>query len=159
VLAAAVVSSSVLVPVLAGCGGASPDDGGAVVTPLDGGEPVALADFDGVVLVNVWATWCPPCRAEMPALQQVADAYDASGTGVRVVGVNEGDDADSVRAFMDEVGVRFEQYLDPDAAVTSDLGIAGLPASLVLVDGEVVASHNGALDADGFRALVDEATR
>ena len=103
--------------------------------------------------MNLWATWCGPCRAEMPAFQTVSTEID----DVRFVGVNQGDAGDAATEFLDEVGVDFDQYLDPDGALTNALRVAGLPATFVIdADGTIVEVHNGALDEDGIRALVAE---
>jgi cytochrome c biogenesis protein CcmG/thiol:disulfide interchange protein DsbE len=89
----------------------------------------------------------------MPAFQEVSTEYD----DVRFVGVNQGDAGDAAAEFLDEVGVTFDQYLDPNGELTNALRVTGLPATFVIdADGTVVDVHNGALDPDGIRALVAE---
>ena len=138
---------------LAACGSGG---GGASALPsidlvaLETGAEVDAASIDGPAIVNLWATWCAPCRAEMPAFEQVSTEFD----GVRFVGVNQGDDGDAAAEFLDEVGVTFDQYLDPTGELTDALSVVGLPATFVIdADGVVVEVHSGALDADGIREL------
>jgi len=121
------------------------------LTELDSGAIVDASDIGGPAIVNLWATWCGPCRAEMPAFQEVSTEFD----DVRFVGVNQGDAGDAALEFLDEVGVSFDQYLDPTGELTDALRVSGLPATFVIgANGEVVEVHNGALDADGIRELV-----
>lgn len=123
------------------------------LTDLETGELVGADAIDGPAIVNLWATWCGPCRTEMPAFQEVSTEFD----DVRFVGVNQGDAGDAAAEFLDEVGVTFDQYLDPNGELTNALRVAGLPATFVIdADGVVVEVHNGALDPDGIRALVAE---
>lgn len=123
------------------------------LTDLATGRLVGADAIEGPAIVNLWATWCGPCRTEMPAFQQVSTEYD----DVRFVGVNQGDAGDAAAEFLDEVGVTFDQYLDPNGDLTNALRVAGLPATFVIdADGVVVEVHNGALDPDGIRALVTE---
>lgn len=82
------------------------------------GAPVQLADLRGqVVLINVWATWCPPCRAEMPAIQAVYEQL--RGRGFTVLAVNVREDADQVRSFMAQHGLTFPALLDSNGAVSA----------------------------------------
>jgi peroxiredoxin len=82
------------------------------------GAPVQLADLRGqVVLINVWATWCPPCRAEMPAIQAVYGQLRDQGFTVLAVNVRE--DADQVRSFMTQHGLTFPALLDSNGAVSA----------------------------------------
>jgi thiol-disulfide isomerase/thioredoxin len=127
----------------------------ATLQSADGGESLELGQLRGPVLVNLWATWCIPCRAELPALQAVAD--DAT-TGVAVIGINVGDDAASIAEYLDELSVTFPNYVDPNGVVQTEFAIAGLPATIAVnADGEAVEVHQGTLDEDGFRDLADQA--
>ncbi len=103
------------------------------------GNPVHLADFAGrTVLVNLWATWCVPCRAEMPALDQLE--ADLGGKGFQVVAINlDTKNVERAPAFLNEVGAsHIAFYSDPTLGVLNDMkkrGLAiGLPTTL-LVDG------------------------
>lgn len=98
------------------------------------GRPVQLSDHRGrVVLVNFWATWCSPCREEMPLLQEYY--LDHKDQGFVLVGVNVSGRPEEVAAFVEEAGYLFPIWLDPPGNVLIDLGVNGLPASL-LVDEE-----------------------
>jgi peroxiredoxin len=100
---------------------------------LDGSQ-VSLSDFrDHVVLVNFWATWCAPCRIEMPSLQ---DRYDRfQGQGFVVLAVNDEEPAGVVQAYVDELGLTFPTLLDPDGAVQQLYAVRGYPSSY-LIDGD-----------------------
>ena len=140
---------------LAGCGGSEGSAASGlpaveITSVADGATTVQADALRGPALVNLWATWCGPCRAEMPAFQAVAgDLGD-----VHVLGINEGDTGDKASSFLTDVGVTFDQYLDPDGAISAELRISGLPATIVLdADGKVVSIHSGALDEQGIRDL------
>jgi thiol-disulfide isomerase/thioredoxin len=159
-LAFALAAGSIAASTIVGsaCGGSdensdTPSIPSVELTDLRTGAPVDASTIVGPAVVNLWATWCGPCRKEMPAFQQVSTEL----TDVQFVGVNQGDAGDAASAFLDEVGVTFDQYLDPNGELTNSLEVAGLPATfLVDADGTVIEVHNGALDADGIRALVAE---
>ncbi len=100
------------------------------------GQTVSSADLVGQPFVlNFWATWCPPCRAEMPALQTVGQAFD--GRGVRVLAVNQAEDSDQVTAFMRSLGLSLPVLLDQDAAVSQLYRVRSLPTTF-FVDREGV---------------------
>lgn len=84
-----------------------------------------------VVLVNVWATWCPPCRAEMPALQQLADAYAADSVLVLGLSVDRGPAA-KVDAFLAERGITYPVAIVDDDVIQAFGGVRGYPTSLLL---------------------------
>jgi len=140
---------------VAGCGS---DGGGADALPaaelvsLADGSSSSAADLDGPAVVNLWATWCGPCRKELPAFQQV---HEELGDTVRFIGVNQGDGSDAVTDYLAEVGVDFDQYLDEDGALSDGLRITGLPATaFVAADGSLVEVHSGQLSADELRDLI-----
>lgn len=92
------------------------------------GTPVTLAELRGqVVLINVWATWCPPCRAEMPAIQAAYERYEREG--FTVLAVNVGEDPATVTAYMDEVGLSFPAPLDRDGSVSMAYRVTAMPSS------------------------------
>jgi thiol-disulfide isomerase/thioredoxin len=109
------------------------------------GSPASLADHDGRALVlNLWATWCAPCRAEMPSLQRLADAFAAEELAVIAVSVD--DDLNLVREFLLRHAIRFAVYADrAQPSVRSLLGVTAYPTTwLVRRDGriaEVVAGE------------------
>ena len=109
------------------------------VLPDMDGEQHALRDYHGkVVLLNFWATWCPPCRREMPALEQL---YQQLGEqGLVVLAINQWEDPDHVFAYTGELNVfpSFPILFDPDSSVSEEYGVKGLPTSFLLdQDGQV----------------------
>lgn len=97
------------------------------------GRPHRLADYRGHwVLVNFWATWCPPCRKEMPSLEQLYQTY--RGRGLRVLAINQWEDADHVFSYMGELNVfpEFPILFDPESRVSEDWGVRGLPTSFIV---------------------------
>ena len=103
-------------------------------TSLHDGSPVALSDYLGsTLLVNLWATWCHPCRTETPYLQSVYERY--RGRGLRILGVSVDLPADSaaVVEFVEEMGVEYDIALDPEATSRDAFLARGLPTS-VLID-------------------------
>jgi cytochrome c biogenesis protein CcmG, thiol:disulfide interchange protein DsbE len=93
-----------------------------------------------VVLVNVWATWCAPCRVEMPALQQLADAYAADSVVVLGLSVDRGP-ASEVDAFLAERNITYPVAIVDDRTVAAFGGVRGYPTSLVL-DRDGVVRHS-----------------
>ncbi len=95
------------------------------------GETISLADLRGqAVLLNFWATWCPPCRAEMPAIQGVYQKYQDQGLAVLAVDVGEGDA--QVTAFVDEQGLTFPILMDRDAAVSNRYQVRAMPSTFFI---------------------------
>jgi len=127
------------------------------VTSLDATQTVNLADIDGPAVINLWATWCAPCRREMPEFQSV---HEERGSAIRFVGVNVGDDAEEALAFVDEVGVTYDQFSDPDGLVSTALSTSVMPVTIVVdADGVIVERHLGALDVAGLDEAIDQALR
>lgn len=95
------------------------------------GEPAALSDYLGqVVLVNNWATWCPPCRAEMPELLAYYQAH--ANEGFVLIAIDAGEPASAVQAFVDEFGLTFPVWLDPEMAALTAFQNPNLPSSYVI---------------------------
>lgn len=107
------------------------------------GKTVNLSDFLGqVVLINAWATWCPPCKAEMPYLNAFYQAHQTDG--FVILAINAGDPVGVTAAFANEKNLAFPVLLDPDKTLLSSLGINGLPTSILLDrKGVVKAIHFG----------------
>jgi thiol-disulfide isomerase/thioredoxin len=125
-----------------------------VLNGLDGVQH-ALSDYSGqVVLVNLWATWCPPCQAEMPILQ---DFFNNHGNdGFSVLAVEDGDPIADVRSFVSQYGLTFPIWLDPSHQATDRAFKAiNLPSSYV-VDraGEVRLVWFGAISAANLEKYV-----
>ena len=98
------------------------------------GSHLALADVAGkVVVLNVWASWCEPCRTESPVLARLARQLAAQG--VRFVGINELDTTSSATTFVATAGVAYPQLVDPDGAILRQLPLLpqkGIPSTLIL---------------------------
>lgn len=101
------------------------------------GETQSLADFQGkVVLVNNWATWCPPCKAEMPSLKAFHDAH--AEEGFTVIAVEAGDSFEEVLTFAKSLELSFPIWLDPNGASLKAIGNGSLPNSYVIDTGGTV---------------------
>lgn len=97
---------------------------------LDGNE-VSLTDFQGeVVLLNNWATWCPPCREEMPEFKAYYDKY--KDQGFQIVAVEAGEPEDEVRNFVEQFGLDFVILLDPENKSLITFQHSSLPNSFVI---------------------------
>ncbi|MEW5889479.1 MAG: redoxin family protein [Pseudomonadota bacterium] len=96
------------------------------------GRALSLADFRGkVVLLNIWATWCVPCRKEMPALDRLQK--ELGGPAFEVVAVSIDQDANLVREFYLKYGIKsLALYIDPTTSITSTLGTIGIPTTLLV---------------------------
>ncbi len=96
------------------------------------GATHSLADYRGqVVLVNLWATWCPPCKAEMPTLQAYHDKY--ADQGFTVIAINDGDPTPDVIQFVKDYQLTFPVWLDPTYIATEDaFKTMNLPSSFVI---------------------------
>ena len=100
-----------------------------------------------VVLVNFWATWCGPCREEMPRLQALYDKYRASG--FVLLGVNIDDNPDTALATARKLGVSFPVLLDTDKKVSKLYDLATMPSTVLIDrDGHVRYLHRGYRDGD-----------
>ncbi len=113
------------------------------------GRAVTTGQYAGqALLVNVWATWCAPCRKEMPALERVARAHQDAQ--LRVIGVSIDDDEHVVRELLLQLGVTFPNYLDPGADVAKRaLMLTSYPQTfLVGQDGKLLARVEGARQWD-----------
>lgn len=94
---------------------------------------VTLQDFRGsVIILNFWASWCPPCRAEMPAFQKVFDSHKDDGLVVIGVNTTYQDDAQEARLFAIERGVQFPVVYDLDNSASRDYLIQALPTTFFI---------------------------
>ncbi|HEX2375051.1 MAG TPA: TlpA disulfide reductase family protein [Actinomycetota bacterium] len=160
---------------LAACsGGGSDGSGGATATtaaaPL-GAQPLVArnqaqfqADLDAlkgrVVVVNFWASWCVPCRQEMPALEEVSQGYAEAGKPVTVIGVDASDVRSEAAKFLAEVGVTYPTVYDQQGlrgGVAANWSVTGLPQTwFVARDGSRAGRIGGRLTVDDLRSKVDE---
>jgi cytochrome c-type biogenesis protein len=97
------------------------------------GATVSLSDFRGeVVLLNVWATWCTPCRWETPFLQTLHEAHAPRGLTLLGLSVDAAGAREQVRSFTEEEGVGYRILLDPEQSVMDAYGVLGLPATFLI---------------------------
>lgn len=117
-----------------------------------------LAASDRPVVLNVWASWCIPCRSEAPLLRQ---AQAESGDRVRFVGVSVRDEQDAARAFVAEFGLtNLEHYFDASGSVPADLGAVGVPHTFFFAPGgDLVFHHAGVIDEGALALQIDELLR
>jgi cytochrome c biogenesis protein CcmG, thiol:disulfide interchange protein DsbE len=118
------------------------------------GRTTTLAELgDRPMVVNFFASWCPPCRVEMPDLERV---HQEVGPQVRMVGVNVDYDTTTWRSFVAQSGVTYETVYEPQQDLLRAVGGRGMPTT-ILVDGEgeVAYVHTGLLDADRLLELLD----
>lgn len=121
------------------------------------GETVSLADLKGnVVFIDFWATWCPPCRISLPAVERLHADYQ--GKPVRVVGVSVDEDIEALRAFVKKKGTPYPVLMDSDWAVASAYGADGIPHFVVVDrDGRLVDQWSGFAPgfSDDWRKTID----
>lgn len=142
---------------LAACGGDAPSDDAPETralpaleaTTLDG-DSVSLAGLRGeVVLLNVWATWCVPCRQEAPELEALHQRYGDGDLRVVGVTVDHRGAEDQIRRFIDRYGMTYDIWWDPDGRVIDEFGAVGVPLTVLLDrEGRVAWRHLGAFNAD-----------
>ena len=107
-----------------------------------------LRDYKGKpVIVNFWATWCPPCREEMPSMERAWQKIESEG--IAMIGINVGEDFDTVFGFTADIEVSFPLLLDLDGEVTGRWPIRGLPTTYILnPNGEIVYRMIGSREWD-----------
>ncbi|MET8356852.1 redoxin family protein [Micromonospora sp. NPDC005171] len=118
-----------------------------------GGAPVVMREVAGPAVINVWASWCPPCRKELPAFQRLSER--AAGQ-LQVIGVNSRDSRSGAQSIGEDFGVRFPMLVDQGEALQRELKRNAIPLTLfVAADGQVRhIDASGALDDDKLAKLV-----
>ncbi|MCB4823078.1 TlpA family protein disulfide reductase [Roseicella aerolata] len=114
------------------------------------GRPLGPADFRGrIVLLNIWATWCVPCREEMPALDRLQAELGSPDFEVVALSIDRGG-ADAVRAFYEQIGIaNLAVFLDRPNASSRALGVVGIPTTLLIDrDGREIGRAIGPLEWD-----------
>lgn len=157
------LAALVVAALMATACGSSGDDAaaGADVLPgvdierLDGTATISLADIEGPAVINLWATWCAPCRREIPDFEAV---HQARGDEIRFVGINIGEDSGRANEFLVDVGATYDQFLDREGYVVTELRTTTMPVTIVLDrNGAIVERHLGPLDQDGLNQAIDNA--
>jgi peroxiredoxin len=120
------------------------------------GNPVQLSDFTGQpVIINFWATWCGPCRVEMPELEAAYQKYQADG--LVILALDQQEPAEDVALFFDELGLSFTAVLDNEGTISELYGVANVLPTTFFINraGEVTAIHRGPMtesQIDGYLA-------
>lgn len=123
------------------------------------GDPVSLRDNDGKpAIINVWASWCPPCKDEMPHLQK---AFEKHGDQVQfhMVNLTNRDSLDKMDAFLQEEAFTFPILLDEEGVTEKELQILGIPNTFFLDDqGKIIHHIAGYMDQKTVQRIMDELT-
>lgn len=122
---------------------------------LMGGGELDSAGLRGrVVLLDFWASWCPPCRDEAPVLAQVYDEY--RDHGVEFVGFNLWDNAGDAGLFLQQEGHEYPNGVDEEGRIAISYGVRGIPEKFFLNrEGHIVRKFSGPMDADLLRQILD----
>lgn len=155
---AALVASFALLAAACSSAAVPTDDVPALPATDAAAMTALLAASDRPVVLNVWASWCIPCRSEAPLLRQAQAQF---GERVRFVGVATRDDQDAARAFVAEFGLTgIENFLDSGGTVPGGLGAAGVPHTFFFAaGGTLVYHHAGAIDEGALALQIDELLR
>jgi thiol-disulfide isomerase/thioredoxin len=133
--------------------------GDFTLTDMDGAQH-RLSDYRGkVVLVNFWATWCPPCRKEMPSLERLYQHF--KGRSFMVLAINQWETVDHVFSYMGDLNVfpEFPILFDRESKVSEDFGVRGLPTSFIVdTEGRIIYKAVGGREFDhpGIMKLIEE---
>ena len=121
-----------------------------------------LADYRGhVVLLNIWATWCGPCEAEMPSMQLLHESYADSGLRIVAVSVDEPGSEEIIRAFVDRHDLTFEILHDPEKQITKTYRTTGYPESFVIGRDGIIRrkTYHQDWNSPANRALISQLLR
>lgn len=130
--------------------------------PALAGGSVSNKDFIGkITLLNFWASWCPPCRSEMPSIERLHHAMN--GTDFQIVAVNVGERSAQVADFISKSKYTFPIYLDESNRLSSAFASRGIPVTYIInKEGQMTAMRTGAMEFDHpglitlFKELADE---
>lgn len=122
---------------------------------VDEGDVVRLSDHRGSpVVLNFWASWCAPCRKEMPALAQVSAELDGR---VDFIGIDHQDRREDALALLRETDVRYPTAFDPTGGTAQEYGLRGMPTTVFIdPDGRVLATSLGELTESELRTSIRE---
>ncbi len=116
-----------------------------------------LNTSDVPVVVNIWASWCGPCRSEAPLLREAAETY---GSQIRFIGVDVNDTQNGAAAFIAQYGLRLEQYFDPRSSISTALRSTGVPHTLFFAPGgELRFAQHGIIDERTLAVQIDDLLR
>lgn len=144
---------------LAACGGASTVDQAPGEIPdlpetTDEEFTAHLETIDRPAIVNVWASWCLPCRSEAPLLNEAFAEY---GDEIEFIGVDVQDNQSDAKEFLAEFGLDFDHFFDRDREIPNAYGGIGTPITFFFApNGELVTTHNGVVDERTLALNIDE---
>ena len=157
-IAAIVAAVAIALPALAGTGNPAP----SFTLSARGGNNVSLAQYQGqVVMINFWASWCGPCREEMPLLESIYKKYNK--LGFTLLGVNVEPDSKAADDWLKQTPVSFPILYDKDSKVSKLYEVAGMPSTVIIYrSGKLRVLHRGYKPGDeneymdSIRALIRE---
>ena len=129
------------------------------------GNTHTLSDYKGkVIFLNFWATWCGPCRNEMPDIQKLYEEYSAQGGDAEVVilgiagpGIGQEGSAEEIAGFMEENGYTYPVLMDTDGEMFTQYGISAFPTTFMIdKDGNVYGYVPGQMTEDIMRSIIDQ---
>jgi len=120
------------------------------------GNPVTLSDYKGkLVFVNFWATWCPPCRAEIPAFVELIDKYGDQGFAILGISVDKPADVEKIPSFMKKMKMNYPVLIASGDVVQNYGGISSIPTTFVInKEGKVLGRIVGSRSQDMFESII-----
>ncbi len=149
-----IVAIALLVAACGNAGGADITDVPELPETNAAGFEAHLAALDTPAVVNVWASWCLPCRSEAPLLNQANQEF---GDRITFIGVDVADNQTDARQFLAEFGLDFDHFFDPNRSIPAFYGGFGTPITFFFgPGGELVRTHNGVIDERALALNIDE---
>lgn len=132
-----------------------PPPGSLPAVDLEEFESILVGQRGRPVVVNVWASWCAPCRTEMPLLQAAATRFADEAV---IIGVASNDDPAAAAAFLEELGLTYPNVFDPSGEIRVALGLTAYPTTYVFdADGTIRARVNGGISEQRLAGLIRDA--
>ena len=144
----------ILLLAISACAGSVVPEDVPELPPIDDSILSEILLVEEPLVLNVWASWCIPCRSEAPLLTA---AHEAFGDDVRFVGIDIEDTQEGARGFIAEYGLKFDNYFDRGGTVRAALGGVGVPITYFFAPGgELIYQHNGVIDERTLSLQIDE---
>lgn len=120
------------------------------------GKDVSLSDYKGKkVFLNFWASWCPPCKAEMPDIEKLYE--ETKDSDLVILAVNVGESKSEVTSFLNDNKYSFPVLLDSDQNITNQYNIKGIPTSFFIdKEGNIVSSKVGGMSLDEMKSYISK---